>query len=239
MTRTLRVVATLVMLVCFPLRALAVECAQPEGATGTGVSAKSASERLAYIAQLLTQETKASQRYMTVYGTSYLGLAAAQLALIPVMPEADAPVWYWGAVNALIGFAAVMLLPPTINEHAPKFAQRVQGVRDDEACALVEEGERLLKVGFEEQSFQRGWLMHTGNALLGVGFALLLGFGYRQWVSGVVNGLVSIAIGELMLWTQPSQLIPGWKAYLTGQQTPVTFHVVPTAGPGLGLVMRF
>lgn len=237
--KNVRFGAALVLLVCFPLRATAVECAQPEGANGKGISAKSARERLDYLARQFTQETKASQTYMTVYGTSYLALTAGQLVLVPVSNDSDKPTWYWGALNSLIGFAAVMLVPLSVVDQGPKFAARAQTVSDDETCRLVEEGEKLLKTSFEEETFQRSWLVHLANGVLGVGFGLLLGFGYKQWVSGVVNGLSSIAIGELMLWTQPNQLIPGWKAYLTGQETPVTFHVVPTAGPGIGLVMRF
>ena len=237
--KNVRFGAALVLLVCFPLRAVAVECAQPEGANGRGVSAKSARERLDYLARQFTQETKASQTYMTVYGTSYLALTAGQLVLVPVSADADKPTWYWGALNSLIGFAAVMLVPLSVVDAGPKFAARAQTVSDEDTCRLVEEGEKLLKTSFDEETFQRSWLVHLANGVLGVGFGLLLGFGYKQWVSGVVNGLSSIAIGELMLWTQPNQLIPGWKAYLTGQETPVTFHVVPTAGPGIGLVMRF
>jgi len=52
---------------------------------------------------------------------------------------------------------------------------------------------------------------------------------------------VSIAIGEATVFTEPNQLISGWEKYRrgTGSSSPVTFHVIPTAGPGLGLLMRF
>ncbi len=238
--KTRHVGAALALLLCLSLPASAeVECAQPEGANGHGVSAKSARERLEYLSDVFTKEAKASQLYMTVYGTSYLALIFGQLSLVPVSSDADKPTWFWGALNSFIGFAAVMFVPLSVVDAGPRFATRAKTVSEQDTCKLVEEGEKLLKTSFEEETFQRSWLIHLGNGLIGVGLGLVLALGYHQYLSAVLNGVASIAIGELMLWTQPNQLIPGWKTYLTGQQQTVTFHVVPTAGPGLGFVMRF
>jgi hypothetical protein len=70
---------------------------------------------------------------------------------------------------------------------------------------------------------------------------LLLGFAYGHWTSGIINGAVSIAIGEATIFTSPNQLISGWEKYRSGggASPAVTFHVTPTAGPGLGVLMRF
>jgi hypothetical protein len=51
---------------------------------------------------------------------------------------------------------------------------------------------------------------------------------------------VGVAIGEATIFTSPQHLISGWKHYREGGQAQaVQLHVVPTAGPGLGLVLTF
>ncbi len=225
---------------CGALHASAVECAPPEGATAGSVAVKSPQERLDFLTRLFSAESDAAKLYTGVFGGGFAALTALSLGVAHLMPESDRPDMYWSAVNSAIGTAFILLGPPEVMYGGPQFVQRVALAPADDTCALLAEGERLLREGAEGETFSRSWLMHVGNAALGVGMLLLLGLGYGHWESGAINGAVGIAIGELSLLTSPHQLISGWDRYVKGPApSAVTVHLVPTAGPGVGVLVRF
>ena len=85
--------------------------------------------------------------------------------------------------------------------------------------------------------------------LIGVGALLVLGLGYDRWGSGIANGIGSIAVGELMILTQPHGLVRDLKNYrLDDLREPqkrrrrASLMASPTllgSGYGLALVGRF
>lgn len=220
----------------------AADCARPEGASEQGVAAMDARARLAFMAKLFDEESAAAKRWTFGWGGGYALLTAAQLAAMPFFSREEQPDWYWGAASSVVGVAFTLLGPLEVLEAGPRYAQRAATVSDEETCSLIAEGERMLREGADSEDMSRAWYIHLGNVAFGAGMFLLLGLGYQHWVSGAINGAVSVAIGELTIFTMPNQLISGWKRYRDGdgsKATPVSFMVVPTAGPGLGFVMRF
>lgn len=120
---------------------------------------------------------------------------------------------------------------------------------DVDRCRLLAIAESMLIRDAAGEKFGRGWFTQTGNALLGVGAFLILGLGYDRWLSGALNGVASIAVGELMILLQPIGLVRDLRNYRAGDLrqpqrrrrrvawsvTPsVSFHLV-----GLNLVARF
>ena len=101
----------------------------------------------------------------------------------------------------------------------------------------------------QSEKFGRGWFTQTGNALLGVAAALILGLGYKRWVSGIVNGIASIGVGELMILTQPIGLVRDLRNYRAGslvvpprRRQRVSWSLTPSLAIhsyGLRLVGRF
>lgn len=231
------------------LVALAEPCARPPGASSLGVVAQSDEERLRFLSQLLEEESRRAHTWTLGWGATYGVMTVAQLAVMPLFPKVELengkPTqpqsdWYWGAVSTAVGVAFTLLDPPEVLEAGPIFAQRARAVTPEGTCALIAEGERLLEAGAEHEQGGVQWYIHAANVLFNVGLGLVLGLGYERWTSGVVNTLTGAAIGEATIFTSPTQLVSGWKKYRLGEAPPaVTFQVVPNAGPGLGLLVRF
>ena len=83
-------------------------------------------------------------------------------------------------------------------------------------CALLATAEAMLIADAKNERFGRSWLIHSGNLLVGVGAMLVLGLGYDRWGSGIANGIASVAIGEVMIFTQPVGLVRDLKRYRVG-----------------------
>lgn len=193
------------------------------------------------MATLFEEESAAATRWTLGWGGAYGAITIAQLAVMPLFSREEQPDWYWGAVSTLVGVAFSSLDPLEVMTVGPGFAKRARAATEEDTCKLLEEGERILREGAEHEAFGRSWFIHAGNVVFGIGMTLLLGFAYGHWTSGIINGAVSIAIGEATIFTSPNQLISGWEKYRSGggASPAVTFHVIPTAGPGVGVLMRF
>ena len=236
-------------------------CERPGDASAQGIAGHSDTARLAFLSKLLLEESGRARNWMLGWGATYGVLTAAQLALLPVFPRQepnDDPIlralgsplvgkptqpqadMYWGAVSTAIGVAFTLLDPPEVLEAGPLFAQRVRAATPDQTCTLIAEGERLLAAGAEHEQSATAWYLHVGNVLLNAGVGLVLGLGYNRWTPGLINLGVGVLVGEATLFTAPTHLVSGWKKYRQGEAPPaVTFHLVPAAGPGLGLLVRF
>ena len=256
----MRRLAVLVVLSCSTF-ALAQTCERPKDSAPSSVAAQSDEARLSFLSKLLLEESGRAYAWRLGWGATYGVLTVAQLALIqafpreepnddpllealgspavgrPTQPQAD---MIWGALSTAIGVAFTVFDPPEVLEAGPLFAQRAKVVPESERCKLIAEGERLLEQGASHEQDSVAWYLHAGNILLNVGFGLVLGLGYQRWTSGLINMGVGSAIGEATMFTSPTHLISGWKRYRLGESPPaVTFHVIPTAGPGVGVLVRF
>ena len=99
---------------------------------------------------------------------------------------------------------------------------------------------RLLGTGAEAEEAGFAWYLHVGNVLFNVGLSLVLGLGYNHWRGAIVNFAVGTVIGEANILSAPAHLISGWKRYQKGgPKEAVSVHVIPTAGPGIGVLMTF
>lgn len=232
-----RIAAAVVLMCSLVVRA---ECARPQNASPGGVAGQSDEARLAFLSKLLEEESGRARTWAFVWGGSYGLLGVAQLAVMPFFPREEQPDWYWGAASTAVGLAFVLLGKPDVQDAGPVFARRASAVTPDATCTLIAEGERLLEAGAENEESSFKWYLHVGNVLFNVGLGLVLGLGYGHWEGAIINAIVGTAIGEGNIVTSPAHLISGWKRYRQGEApSPVSFFVVPTAGPGLGVLMRF
>jgi hypothetical protein len=228
-----------VTLLAVPARA--VDCPVPEGST-PALAAQSAEARLAYLSRLLEEEGAAAQRWTLAWGATYGVATLAQLGVAGLFPAEERPDWYWGALSTAVGVAFTVLGPLEVMDAGPRFATRMKGVSADGTCALLAEGERLLREGADAEVQSNSWLLHAGNVLFNVAIGLVLGLGYGHWVTGAVNGAIGVAVGEATIFTAPNRLAPGWQQYRGGAvatASGVSFRLVPTIGPGLALRGEF
>lgn len=235
----MRRLVVVVALACASV-AQAQNCERPPDASAQGVAAQSDEARLAYLSKLLHEESGRARAWMGFWGGTYGLLTIAQLSLMPVFTREEQPDWYWGAASTAFGLAFTLLSKPDVQDGGPIYAQKVSAAAPADTCALIAEGERMLELGAANEASSFQWFLHAGNVLFNVGLGLILGLGYGHWQAAVINTVVGTAIGEANILSSPAHLISGWKRYRTGEKPPaVTFHVIPTAAPGLGLVMRF
>ncbi len=110
-------------------------------------------------------------------------------------------------------------MPLKVTRDAPKLrAALAAGRLDDDArvCGLLADTEGKLAADAADERWQRGWWMHAGNIAFNTGVLLFLGLGYRHWSSGLINGLAGAAVGEALLFTQPTGAIDAAATYRRG-----------------------
>ncbi len=231
--------ALLMVLVSLPSVSFA-DCPQPEGAKPGSTATKPDAERLKFLSQHFEAESAAATRWTMGWGAAYGVFTITQLAIAPLFPEHERLDWYWGAFSTAVGVAFSIIDPLEVLYGGPVFAKRAATVQPDETCALIAEGERMLVEGAAHEVSGMRWYVHLANVLFNAGIGLVLGLAHNRWVSGAINAAVGVAIGEATIFTSPQGLISALDEYRTGTgATKVSFHVVPSAGPGLGVMLRF
>jgi hypothetical protein len=230
----------LVLVMVLSTQAFAVDCAAPEGTTPLGIGSRSAEARLSFLSKLLDEEGQAARRWTLAWGGIYGAFTIAQLAVMPAFTREEQPDWYWGALSTAVGVAFSVVGPLEVLDGGAAFARRASAASPEQTCQLIAEGERMLREGADQEEFSHKWYMHGANMLFNIGIGLILALGYGHWTSGIVNGAVGIAIGEATIFTSPNKLMSGWEHYRAGgSDSPVSFHIVPTAGPGVGVLLTF
>lgn len=230
----------LVLALATSVAAQAQTCERPAGASAQGVAGLSDEARLAFLSRLLSEESVRAHNWVLAWGAIYGGLGIGQLALMPLFTREEQPDWYWGAAGTGVGLAFTLLGRPEVLEAGPHYAKKASTVSAEDRCALIAEGERLLGTGAEAEEAGFVWYLHVGNVLFNVGLGLVLGLGYNHWQAAIMNFAIGTAIGEMNILSAPAQLISGWKRYQKGgPKDAVSLHVIPTAGPGVGVLMTF
>lgn len=79
------------------------------------------------------------------------------------------------------------------------------------------------------EAFCSSWLLHVGNVVLNAAVGLVLGIGWHRWEAAAINFGVGTALGEVMIFTQPTGLV---RAQLAWQVAPIWFK--DGAGVALG-----
>jgi len=64
------------------------------------------------------------------------------------------------------------------------------------------------------------WYAHLGNLAFNAGIVLFEGLVFDRWKGGLINGVAGLAIGEVVIFTQPRQVIRDLEQYSRGDITP-------------------
>lgn len=181
-----------------------------------------ADARLAFIRDRLRHDARRARQWSWAFGASYGLLTAGTMVITPhIQDRSSWPDLYVGAGSAVVGLGLIVVSPLRVmrDHDALEYHLASAGPAVDRCRALAIAEAMLIRSAASEK-FGRGWFTQTGNALLGVAALLILGLGYRRWVSGVVNGLASVAVGELMILTQPVGLVRDLRNYRSGDLRP-------------------
>ncbi|HEV3031316.1 MAG TPA: hypothetical protein VG319_06715 [Polyangia bacterium] len=198
--------------------ARATTCAAPPGADAS-LAAMDGGDRLSWIDRKLGEDAARGRlwTYGWVIGIGAAGVAS--LAAVPFVAAKDRVDWYVSAATAAVGVVPLLAVPLEVKRDAPKLrAALAAGPLDDDArvCALLADAEGKLAADAADERRQRGWWMHAGNVAFNTGVLLFLGLGYHHWSSGLINGVAGAAVGEALLFTQPTGTIDAAASYRRG-----------------------
>ncbi|MHB8877432.1 MAG: hypothetical protein ACYC8T_27385, partial [Myxococcaceae bacterium] len=87
-------------------------------------------------------------------------------------------------------------------------------------CPTLASAERLFLRDAEGEAFGVSWLLHGANVVFNVAVGLVLGLGWGHWESGAINAAAGIAIGEVMILTQPTGVVSDLERYRGGELRP-------------------
>jgi hypothetical protein len=83
-------------------------------------------------------------------------------------------------------------------------------------CPLLADAERMLARDAQNQADGQRWWLHVANVVLNAGVGLFLGLGYHHWLAGAFNTVSGVAIGEAIIFTQPTSSIDDLASYRSG-----------------------
>jgi len=155
-----------------------------------------------------------------------MGLTAAgigSLAAVPFVAPGERVDWYTSAVSAAIGVVPLVVAPPAVIGDAARVHAAVVTLPpgdDTGVCNLLAEAERALDADAADQTFQQSWWLHAGNVAFNAGVLLFLGLGYHHWTAGLINGVSGVAVGEVLILTQPSATVEDAVTYRRGLWSP-------------------
>lgn len=228
------------LVVCLSTSAFSVECPSPAGAAPGSISTQSTEARLAFLSKVLGEEAPATRTWKLLWGAGYGLITMGQLAILGLSTETDRPDWVIGAAASSVGFATIVVGGLEVTESGTAFVERARVVTPEQTCALLEDGERMLREGAGAQAFSTGWIAHTANVLFNVGVGLVLGLGFQRWRTAAINFGVGTVIGGATALTRPTGLKKGWEQYQRGAEAEpkVSVQLIPY-GIGAGVLVTF
>ena len=209
-----------------------------------GRSDEEVARRLGFIEARLAAGTPAANRWsygwLSAYGALTVGQFGAVFATTNPGLRKDLAV---GAFSSSLGALPFALFPFT-----PRFASAELGRwpastpaerRRKLSCA-----EGLLRKSAADEARGRSWMTHLGTLGVNIAFGVVLIAGYHRDRSGINSMIIGTGVGEIQIFTQPTDAIDDWTAYSKGDlrsvasQSGVRFELVAAPG-GLGLDARF
>ncbi len=177
-----------------------------------------AEERLDFIRARLAREAGRARAWSEAWSVGWGLLTGAQLALLPFFDDwgtrADLLV---GAGSSAIGLAGQLILPLEVIGDQKRLEDSLNTSQPGpDRCDLLRRAEEMFIQDAENEAEGRGWLMHGANALINTGALLILGLGFDRWESGAINAAAGLAIGEVMIFTQPAALEDDLQRYRKG-----------------------
>jgi hypothetical protein len=145
--------------------------------------------------------------------------------------------WYVAAGTTVIGVVPLLIAPLEVIGDSAALRPRVAAADPaGDLCPLLADAERMLARDAQNQADGQRWWLHVANVVLNAGVGLFLGLGYDHWLAGAFNTVSGIAIGEAIIFTQPTSSVDDLATYRAGSLTGVT-GATPGAPRAAGLVI--
>jgi hypothetical protein len=172
--------------------------------------------RLAWIDGELARGARPARTWVWGWGLALGVGTVANLVPVPFVRRDERVDWYTGAATTGVGVVPLLVAPPKIIADARALHASLGARVDGDTCALLADAETRLVRDAENQADGRRWWVHAGNVLLNAGVGAFLIVGFHHWGAGLWNAASGAAIGEIIIFTQPTTAIDGLRRYREG-----------------------
>jgi hypothetical protein len=195
-----------------------VSCPAPTGAEA-GLGVIDGHARLEWIDHRLAHEAPRMSFWNWGWGIGIGAAGVGTLIAVPFVNPDDRIDYYTGAGAAAIGVLPFVLSPPRVIADSRELHGRLVGApprNDAEVCRLLADAEQRLVRDARNEHATTAWWAHLGNVLFNTAIVLFEGLGFNHWTGGLINGLSGVAVGEAVIFTQPTGTIRDLAAYNRG-----------------------
>jgi len=116
-----------------------------------------------------------------------------------------------GASESFLGLAE-LIIDPFHASSSGSDLRKIPGGTPEEQKAKLDKAETWLKRNYKQEKLWRSWLSHAGVLVVGIIGAGII-WHYEGRKNALINGLTTIAGGELQIWTQPTRGIKDYNEY--------------------------
>ena len=196
----------------------ATEC-QPIAGGTPALAGIDAETRLRWLDQHLASGAARARIWAWTWRAAYTGITVVEASRAATTDNAsDRVADIVGASSAFIGVAANVLLPLKVMGDQRWWAKHYARSRGDDVCSLLNTAEQLFIRDAESEAFGVGPLVHVGNFLINIAGGLVIGYvDNGRWAPFLYTSLVGIAVGEIQVATQPTDVIEDLRLYRAGQ----------------------
>ena len=196
--------------------------------------------RIDYIDAVLADQARRAKQWNWTWGSVYVGATLGNVTWSLLSDDRGRQNEnHVNAAKTAISVLSVALTGVRVNARPRDTADPCEQVADRE--------ERLMAAARSEAKGQ-SWIKHTGVVGINLVTTLIVGFAFDRWRTGITGGLIGVAVGEIMVWTQPNGAVHALRDYRAGKLGSVaptggtSWLLVPQIAPehvGLALTGRF
>jgi hypothetical protein len=172
-----------------------------------------------YDAQLRDAHRARTWRY--VWSGVNGGLAVTSFALMPFVTRDQRVELAVGGAYSTVAAAFTWFVPLEVESALDRRGKAVP------LCQGLHLEEQFASEAAADEAARVTWPWHALNFVAGGAYTAIVGFGTGQWVNGVVDGVLTVAVGEAQLFTQPTHLASEWEAYGRAKSARLAFTVIP------------
>ena len=189
--------------------------------SASGLGALGAEQRLSFLRGTLDDQASRATTWSVGWAISGLGLAAGSVGLAALESDRDQR-YEWlisGAPALWYPLMAVVDPPEVIEDHRllEELVTMTRGPRGWMApCILVYRGEDLLARAARDEQARHDFFQHALGVVVSAAIAVLTATALHDVPGGVLNGVGSVAVSELNLWTLPTGAVDALERYRAG-----------------------
>jgi hypothetical protein len=200
----------------------------------TALDDRQVSERLAYLEERLEYRQLYSRAWYDWWTTFYgIGIVVQSVQASLENDKSDRVDDIIGAVKATGGFVK-LLVQPMLAKYGADRIQRMPADTRDERLQRLASAEEQLRINAKEADRRYYWLQHAANVGVNVAGALIVWQGFDDEKTAWTSAGIGIAVGEVMIWSQPWWPSSDWDEYrrrFSGiDDRRISWRIVPTMG---------